>query len=373
MTRRNLRISWHQSFAYGGYMATTASPVALPRSSRGVGLVLASATSFGMVVVFAKAAYAAGVDVSSLLVWRFIIAAAALWIIVAVRRPAIPPGRMILASAGLGGLVYAFQGGLYYGSLARIDAGLAVLLLYTYPALVTVIAVALRRERADRRTFAALACSAVGLLLLLGLDRSGTADPVGVVMAMGAAVTYAVYVVVTASFQMETDPVLMLAIICTAAAASTAVTAAATGMSMSVSYGDSAWLWTALCALLGTVLASLLQLMGVRLVGASTCAILSCIEPLVAACTVALVYGERLTAGQLAGGLAVLASVVVLQTRFGQSDNNRRLVSDTRTSAKMLHPEAGVSDAQTNSEGPTVSAGASPNTALQGGHQRPLR
>ncbi len=315
-------------------MATTASPVALPRSSRGVGLVLASATSFGMVVVFAKAAYAAGVGVSSLLLWRFIIAAAALWIIVAIRRPATPPVRVILACAGLGGVVYAFQAALYYGSLARIDAGLAALLLYTYPALVTVIAVALRRERADRRTVAALACSAVGLLLLLGLGGAGTANPVGVVMAMGAAVIYAVYVVVTASFQVETDPVLMLAIICTAAAASTAMTAWVTGMSLSVGYGNSAWLWIALCALPGTVLASLLQLIGVRLVGASTCAILSCIEPLVAACAVALVYGERLTAIQLAGGLAVLGSVVVLQYRFGQSDDRCRLVSDTRTSVR---------------------------------------
>ena len=333
---------------------------------------LASATSFGMVVVFAKGAYAAGVDVSSLLVWRFIIAAVALWIMVAIRRPALPPVRLILACAGLGGLVYAFQGGLYYGSLARIDASLAVLLLYTYPALVTVIAVALHRERADRRTVAALACSAVGLLLLLGLNGAGSANPVGIVMAMGAAVTYAVYVVITASFQVETDPVLMLAIVCTAAAASTATTAAVTGMSLTVGYGDSAWLWTILCALVGTVLASLLQLMGVRLVGASTCAILSCIEPVVATCAVALVYGERLRAGQLAGGLAVLASVVVLQPRFGQSDTNRRLVRDTRTLERTLHPETGESDIRTNPGGRIISAEASPDTATpRGHHERP--
>lgn len=52
---------------------------------------------------------------------------------------------------------------------------------------------------------------------------------------------------------------------------------------------------------------------GLRLVGASTAAILSCVEPVVTAGSAVLVFGEHLNAGQVVGGAAVLAAVVVLR------------------------------------------------------------
>jgi hypothetical protein len=42
------------------------------------------------------------------------------------------------------------QSGAFFGALTHIDASLAALLLYTYPAVVFGIAIALGRERADR-------------------------------------------------------------------------------------------------------------------------------------------------------------------------------------------------------------------------------
>ena len=60
------------------------------------------------------------------------------------------PRRCSPASAS-GAVGYAAQAGLFFGALTRIDASLTSLLLYIYPALVFVGAVALRREHADRR------------------------------------------------------------------------------------------------------------------------------------------------------------------------------------------------------------------------------
>jgi drug/metabolite transporter (DMT)-like permease len=51
------------------------------------------------------------------------------------------------------------------------------------------------------------------------------------------------------------------------------------------------------------------------LVGASTAAILSCLEPVVTTLSVVAVYGERLTVPQLFGGAGVLIAVVVLRRR----------------------------------------------------------
>ena len=59
--------------------------------------------------------------------------------------------RVVLAGLALGAIGYSAQAGFFFGALEHIDASLASLLLYTYPALVFCAAVALRRERATRR------------------------------------------------------------------------------------------------------------------------------------------------------------------------------------------------------------------------------
>ena len=52
---------------------------------------------------------------------------------------------------GLGAVGYAMQSAFYFGALTRIDASLVGLLLYAYPALVLLLAYALRRERPGRQ------------------------------------------------------------------------------------------------------------------------------------------------------------------------------------------------------------------------------
>jgi drug/metabolite transporter (DMT)-like permease len=74
-------------------------------------------------------------------------------------------------------------------------------------------------------------------------------------------------------------------------------------------------LWIALMTLISTVIPIMCLFAGVRTVGASTAAILSCAEPAVTATSAALVDGERLAAIQVIGGAMVLLAVVVLQWR----------------------------------------------------------
>jgi drug/metabolite transporter (DMT)-like permease len=64
-----------------------------------------------------------------------------------------------------------------------------------------------------------------------------------------------------------------------------------------------------------TVLAMLAFFAGLKRTGPSTAAILSTFEPVVTTALAALALGESLSGAQLAGGVLVLASVVVLQLR----------------------------------------------------------
>ena len=102
--------------------------------------------------VFGKLAYDAGVSVDALLLVRFGLAGG-LMLTIALARGSLRnlPRRAVLTGLGMGVFGYAAQSGLYFSALARIDASLVALILYLYPILVMVAAIALRRERASRR------------------------------------------------------------------------------------------------------------------------------------------------------------------------------------------------------------------------------
>ncbi|MCW2918508.1 MAG: protein of unknown function transrane [Actinomycetia bacterium] len=304
-------------------------PASRARSRRGAVLCLLSATAFGMAAIFAKESYRAGVSVPSMLTVRFAFAAAVFWVVVAFRRPALPSRGVLMVCVILGAGGYALQSGFYFAALAKIDASLVALLLYAYPALVTVLAMVLRRESPDRRRVAALICSGSGLLLILGTAASGgDIAPAGVLLALGAAGAYAVYLTVADGLPVDLDLYLLSAVVCTAAAVSLGSYGLTTG-SLDLAVRPQAWLWMGLLALVSTVIAVACMFAGVRQIGAPSAAILSSAEPAVTVVSTALVYGERLTLGQAAGGAAVIAAVVILQLRRSQPGRTRFPVGQT--------------------------------------------
>src|SRR5258705_905854 len=140
-------------------------------------LCLLSAAGFGAMAVVGKLAYDAGVEVGDLLLVRFALAAALL-LAVASATGALRglPRRSVLAGLGMGAIGYATQAGLFFAALERMDASLLALILYVYPALVLIGAVALGRERATRRRVAALPVASGGGALGLAGAASGGLD-----------------------------------------------------------------------------------------------------------------------------------------------------------------------------------------------------
>src|SRR3712207_4491503 len=158
-------------------------------------LCLLSAAAFGAMAIFGKLAYDEGVGVGALLLVRFVLAAAVLLVLVrasgALR--GIPP-RAVGAGLLMGGVGYATQAGLYFLALERMDASLLSLLLYTYPALVTVAAIAIGREQATTLRIVSLGVATAGTALVLIGAGPGALDPLATVMAIGASVAYTAYI-----------------------------------------------------------------------------------------------------------------------------------------------------------------------------------
>ena len=57
---------------------------------RGTVMILIAATSYGFLSVLVKLALEAGVDVLALAAWRFVLAAATVWLLLAARRRPVP-------------------------------------------------------------------------------------------------------------------------------------------------------------------------------------------------------------------------------------------------------------------------------------------
>ena len=289
-----------------------AAEMAPMQQRTGALLVLASAVAFGVMPVFGKLAFSAGVGVATLLFVRFAIATPVLWTAVAVRRALPRTDRGVLLRAfGLGAVGYAMQAGLYFLALQRMDASVLSLVLYSYPALVTGAAILLGRESANRRRLMALVTASGGLVLVLAGAGAGDFDLAGMALGVGAALTYTTYILVSDGVTAELEALPLAALVSTGAGVSLGVVAVATG-SIDLGFDATGWLWLALAALISTVGAVVLFFSGMSRVGPSTAAILSTLEPPVTVALVFLTFGQALGVVQLLGALAVLSAAVIV-------------------------------------------------------------
>jgi drug/metabolite transporter (DMT)-like permease len=289
--------------------------------SSGTILCLASGAAFGAMAIFGKLAYAEGATTGTLLPVRFLIAAALFWILIAARggrrELCALRQRDVVAGLALGGCGYSLQAGLYFAALERVDASLLSLLVYTFPVMVAVAAVALGREALDHRRVGALALASAGLVLVVAGAGAGALEPVGVALGLTAAVVYSTYILVSDGVAARVSPRVLSALVCTGAAITLSAGSGALGELRPGEPSAAGWGWLACLAVVSTVLAISCFFAGLARVGPTTASILATVEPLVTVVLAFAVFGERLAGVQLAGGALVVGAVLVVQVRLG--------------------------------------------------------
>jgi drug/metabolite transporter (DMT)-like permease len=292
-------------------------PVAAATPTRAldrVGLLLCvvSAAGFGSLAIFGKQAYAGGLGVVGVLALRFGLAAPLLvGLALVARRGLRLRWPTVLRLGGLGAIGYAIQATLFFNALTRISAGLAALLLYLYPALVTAGAVALGRSRLDRATVGGLALSLAGIVGVLGLPGERL-DALGVALGLASAGWYTLYILVGEYLLRGVDPLAASAYVSCGAACSFLAAAVVVGGRGLLGATPSAYAAAAAMAVVGTALAIAAFLAGMARVGSAWASIASSFEPVFTVALGAAVLGDRLGAGKVVGGVAVVAGAVLL-------------------------------------------------------------
>jgi drug/metabolite transporter (DMT)-like permease len=176
-----------------------------------------------------------------------------------------------------------------------------------------VAAVALGRETGSRCTALALVLASSGLVLVLAGASAGALDPVGTALALGTAIVYSAYILVSQGVAARVGPLALGALVCTGAAGSLTLGAAAAGDLHPAAVSAAGFGWLGGLAAVSTVAAIALFFAGLRSAGPTAASILSTLEPVVTVALAFLAFGESLGGAQLAGGALVLMAVLAVR------------------------------------------------------------
>ncbi len=281
-------------------------------------LVVFAACCFGSISTLTVVATRAGTALETLLFWRYALAALVLLPIAwrARARVAAMPGGARLARqvlvAGAGQAAVAF---LSLSALRWVTAATLGFLFYTFPAWVALFAALRGTERIDGRRLLALALSLGGIVLTVGAPSAGGAATVwpGVLLALGSALIYALYIPYLGGLQRETTPEIATLCVCVGAATLLGVGALVDG-SFTAALPAASWTAALVLALLCTVLAFQAFLKGLHGLGPVRTAIVSTVEPFWTAVLGAVVLSQPLTPPMVAGGALIAGAVLLLQT-----------------------------------------------------------
>jgi drug/metabolite transporter (DMT)-like permease len=277
---------------------------------------------FGFLGIFGRLATGAGLSVGELLTYRFSLATLVLGgflVLTDFEKLKIGKSDFVICM-GLGFFGYAFFSTLYFIAINGVSVAEASLLLYTFPILVTLGAWMVFAERPTRAQLIALPLASLGLALVIGIaDFQASIKTMGAVTAgLGAAVTYAAYILISSRVQKNIHPYTSAFYVMLSASLGLAVfhqpdlhrLMEFTPLVFAILIG---------IAVICTVLPLILFLKGLQKLGNAETSLLSTVEPLTAALLGYLFLHESLKLSQYVGGGLVIFSLIVTAFRSGAS------------------------------------------------------
>ena len=216
------------------------------------------------------------------------------------------------------------MGGAYYGHLGAIEfipVGLAAILFFTFPPIIGLIQSLVFAEPLGLPKTVALAVSFCGLVLMLGFSL-GKANPLGMAMAVGAAVCVACNTVWTARRLPHIDGVVVVLHMAIVAATALLIVCLITGQAV---LPKSAVGWAGLGGVIALQSVCLpLYYLALPRIGALKTGMVGNLQPVVSIAAAYLVFAEVLSVAQLCGGALVLGGIALMQRVDRPATENKR-------------------------------------------------
>jgi drug/metabolite transporter (DMT)-like permease len=216
----------------------------------------------------------------------------------------------------LGGGAQFSVAALTLSALRYIPAATVGFLFYTFPVWVTLWSAARGIERLTPLRVAALVCAVGGITLMVGAPGTAAISPLGLMLALSAAVVYALYIPLMGVRQRGLPALGVSHAVAVGGTFWFAVWSAVSGALLVLPTGRELLLSVSMGVL--TTFAFFGFLTGLAGLGPVRAAITSTVEPLWTVLLGVVLLEQSLGAGTLLGGLGVLVAVILLTMRPGR-------------------------------------------------------
>ena len=276
--------------------------------------------SYGTNPLFAKPLLESGVPVLVMLFFRYGISALLLagWMLLK-KEPFRVKGRELGLLAILG-LLFAFSSLFLFASYAFIPSGLATTLVYLYPVFVALIMVFLRFYP-SWQTWLSIIATFGGILLLSQPSGSAQIKPLGILLAIGSALSYAFYLVIvnrSKRIKQVSEHTLTLYALMTGTVLFAVIRSVQGGGMLEGIDSQADWFNLVGLALVPTMISMLTLAVSSRYIGPTKTSVLGVFEPLTAILIGTMMFGEPLTLKMVAGILVCVAAVIFMILRPGK-------------------------------------------------------
>ena len=273
---------------------------------------------FGLKSIFIKLAYKEGVDATTLLTLRLLIAfpfyaAMLLWLLFKENR-AMPRGKDLFIILVLGFIGYYLSAYLDMEGLTHISTQLERLTLYTYPLMTTLLGWLLLKEVITKRVMLALLLTYSGVLLLYWFEAgaSGTNVTKGVLLVLSAAFTFSCYVVFSKVYITKIGSRLFTAIAMLSSIAYMSIHFFLTRELTDLNQPTAVWTYATLMAFFSTVIPSFMMAEAVARIGPSRSSIVGTAGPIFTVVLAVLLLDEPFGLTHFGGMVLVILGVSLL-------------------------------------------------------------
>jgi drug/metabolite transporter (DMT)-like permease len=288
------------------------------RQAIGIALVLFSAVAFAVGPSAARLALDNGSNPITVAALRSAISVALMGLLLVALRGGLRPDRRAWRWCLLAGALQAVTVYAFIGALALVPVGVAVLVFFTHPILIAVIAHLRGRERLTRRKAVLAVLAFAGLAAVLA-PGTGALPPAGLALAGLAALAITGMILCAGRAQEHASSTQVNLIASTASALGFALVATLGG-GWQLPANATGWIGI-LGAGFGIGIALLAFFAALRHLSVVRATMLSSIEPLLSILFAALVLGERLQPWQWAGATVAILALALFET--GREDRTQ--------------------------------------------------
>ncbi len=284
------------------------------REIRGYSEAILSAASFGTIPLFSVPVLAAGMNLPSLLVYRFGFGCLFMLAILLFNGHHLHIRWGDALRLSFMALLYAASAVCLITGYSYMPSGIATTLLFSYPVWTALLMLVFFHQKLTWQTAVAIVLAFSGVFLLSGVGRGGgITSAVGLVLELLSGLAYAVYMVTFPRMRVSKIPSLKVNfyVFFMAMLMLLLYGAFTTGGLQPVGSGQNL-VNLLLLGLLPTTVSNVSLIMALKLIDSTHVAILGAFEPLTAMLIGIFVFGEPFTVPIFIGFLLIIAAVVIL-------------------------------------------------------------